>query len=172
MNEISVELGRSTDLQHVRSDALSAHLRLGRPLSAATTMSLSLVVVYSRLVITAVGILIGSALANAAGVPDLISVPFAALALIIILHPVALPYLLATWTVGVRTAYGPSADALWDIVFLSSFAPYLLLLCWFAVRTWRRGPRRDALLPACLVGMYVGVCEYAVLAVETVARVG
>lgn len=133
-------------------------------------MSPSRVVVYSRVVMTAVGILIGSALANAAGVSDLISTPIATSALIVILHPMALPYLLATLIVGARTAYGPSADALWDIVFLSFFAPFLFLLCWFVVRSLRMGPRRDALYPASLVGVYVCVCEYIVLAVETVIR--
>ena len=126
--------------------------------------------IYSSAVMTATLLLFASALATGIGIPAVISVPVLATALVVILHPVALPYLLATLIVGARTAHGPTPDAAWNIMFLLFFAPYLAFLCWLLVRRVQTGLWTEALRAACLVGLYVCICEYLILAQETIGH--
>ena len=143
-----------------------------RPISLKAFREYGPIAVYSTVVLAATGMLLGLMLANSLGFPETISRPFAALVLAIILHPIALPYLLATVIGGFRTTHGPATHAAWDVVFLASCAPYLLLLCWLVARRLRAGRQGDALGLASLIGLYVCVVEFIVLAQDTAFGVG
>jgi len=119
---------------------------------------------YSRSVMTATMLLFASALATGIGIPDVIPVPVLAMACIVILHPIAQPYMLANLIVGARTANGPTSNTAWNIMFLLSFAPYLIFLCWLLVRPVQTGLWTEALRVACLVGLYMCICDYLILA--------
>ena len=159
----------SIDLQHHGSQSIPIGKR---PIAPKVFQGYGPIVAYSTGVVAATGMLLGLMLANSLGFPEALSRPFAAFVLVIILHPIALPYMLASVVAGFRTAHGPATDAVWDIVFLASFAPYLLLLCWLAVRRLRAGRRGDALGLLSLVGLYVCVVEFIVLAQDTVIGAG
>ena len=157
------------DLQHHGSQGIPIGKR---PISPKAFRGYGPIAVYSTVMIAATGMLLGLMLANSLGFSEAVSRPFAALVLAIILHPIALPYLLATVIAGFRTAHGPATDAAWDVVFLASFAPYLLLLCWLVAGRLRAGRQGDALGLASLVGLYVCVVEFIVLAQDTIVGVG
>ena len=159
----------SIDLQHQGSESIPIGRR---PIALKVHQGYGPIAAYSTGVMAATGMLLGLMLANSLGFPEAVSRPFAAFVLVIILHPIALPYVLATVVAGFRTAHGPATDAVWDVVFLASFAPYLLVLCWLAVGRLRVGRRVDAVGLASLVCLYVCVVEFIVLAQDTVVRVG